>query len=264
MTELYRKAAAEFRVEKENLYRILQLLNMESKPDTDSIMQAEALNKTVECAELISGDDGTIIGIQFEMIARSGKGFFDLIAPYVAEDSYIELRRRDGTYLRWIFKHQKCHEIGCRMLWEDVPPADVPDDAPLFAGVILDTDKLLTMQDILDELEDDPTDRQLGHIREKYDSSFGKDIIWRYPISDGYHMGTCIIPVKEGFMSLPYDEAVKEDYEIYIPEDASLFKEPEDFDFFIDDYESYSRALLNILSDARRIWYNKKYRGESL
>jgi hypothetical protein len=121
------------------------------------------------------------------------------------------------------------------------------------AGIEVDTSKLLDKQELLDYLTvNGATDRSLANIRDRYHEAFKNELMWRYPISDGKHMGTFIVTVKEGFVSLPFDEADKEDYEQLILEDSSMFDE-DAMTFFIDDWVLFSDDLLSAMNDMLKI-----------
>ena len=63
-----------------------------------------------------------------------------------------------------------------------------------------------------------------------------------YPISDGNHMGTFFVPVKEGILSLPYDRVEREDYEVFTLEDACLC-DATSMEVFLEDWDSFSGQL---------------------
>ena len=74
--------------------------------------------------------------------------------------------------------------------------------------------------------------------REKYHN----DICWPYPISDGKHLGTFLVPVKEGILSIPYDDADKVDYEIFCLDDIRMF-DISALETLIDDWDNFSTEL---------------------
>jgi hypothetical protein len=76
--------------------------------------------------------------------------------------------------------------------------------------------------------------------------------MWRYPISDGNHLGTFIVPVREGFISLPFDIVDKEDYELLELDDAAMFDD-EALQYFIDDWTLFSDDLLSAMKDILRV-----------
>ncbi len=120
-------------------------------------------------------------------------------------------------------------------------------------GTEIDASKLITKEELLAHLrENGESDRALADIRERYQNEFGNELIWRYPISDGKHMGTFIVTVQEGFISLPYDAADREDYELLELDDAAMF-DADDMQVFIDDWQSFSDDLMSAMTDMLRI-----------
>lgn len=88
-----------------------------------------------------------------------------------------------------------------------------------------------------------------------YQERYHNELCWNYPISDGKHLGTFFLLVEEGVLSLPYDNADKEDYELFCLEDARLC-DGESMAFFIDDWDSFDQdlrsAMQNMLQFYRR------------
>jgi len=124
-------------------------------------------------------------------------------------------------------------------------------------GIEIDVSKLISKNDLLEKLKlYGACDRVLADIREFYDKEFGNELIWRYPICDGVHAGVTIVVVKEGFLSLPYDDIDREDYEIFELEHASLLDEAT-CKCFIDNWKSFSDDLLGALGDMLSIVKNK-------
>lgn len=124
-------------------------------------------------------------------------------------------------------------------------------------GINIDSAKLMSKADLLEFLRDNgESDRALSHIRERYQTEFGNELIWLYPISDGKHMGTFIAVVQEGFISLPYTAADTDDYELLELDDASMF-DADAMEIFIDDWRSYSDDLLATMTDMLRILQSK-------
>ena len=124
-------------------------------------------------------------------------------------------------------------------------------------GIHIDTQKLMSISELLDFLrENGEDDRALSGIRAYYYNDFGNELIWHYPISDGCHLGTFIVVVKEGFVSLPYDSVDREDGELLILDDATVF-DADSIDFFIEDWRSFSDDLLSAMTDMRSILQNE-------
>ena len=121
------------------------------------------------------------------------------------------------------------------------------------SGIEIDPANLLSKDNLFAILrEGGESDRALEPVRERYDTEFGNELIWRYPISNGYHMGVFIVPIQEGFISLPYNVIDEEQYELLELDDASMF-DAEAMQFFIDEWSSYSEALIGAMSDMQRI-----------
>ena len=113
----------------------------------------------------------------------------------------------------------------------------------------IDPAKLMPMGDLLGFLrENGEDDRALAKIRERQYEEYGAEAIWRYPISDGLHLGTFIVPVKEGFISLPYDSVDKHDGELLELGEAALLS-ADAMQFFIEDWLSFSDDLLSAMRD---------------
>jgi len=83
----------------------------------------------------------------------------------------------------------------------------------LYDGVEIDIYKLFHKNSLIDNLkESDCTDHALTEICSQYKEKFGQDLICCYPNMTGKDVGTFFIPVQEGFLSIPYDEKVSEEY----------------------------------------------------
>lgn len=125
-------------------------------------------------------------------------------------------------------------------------------------GIEIRPDMLISRQDLLDFLKNNgDSDRALGLIRDRYQEEFGNELVWRYPISDGMHLGTFIVTIQEGFISLPYDVVDEEEYELLKLEDACMF-DAEALQYFIDDWKSFSDDLLSAMSDMLKIVHSEK------
>ena len=120
-------------------------------------------------------------------------------------------------------------------------------------GKDIDTEGLYSKDYILECLEglgaDDST---LALIREAYQDKFGNELMWRYPISDGYNAAAFIVCCKEGFLSLPYNHMDAEVYEILDLEKASMH-DTDSMQYFIDDWKLFSDNLLAVMTDMLHI-----------
>lgn len=125
-------------------------------------------------------------------------------------------------------------------------------EIPLFMGIQLQFSELIPKANVIQMLEEDPRDITVTLLREKYVQVLGIDPVWRYPIYDGTHYGTVIIPVQEGFLCVPYDTVVEDDYEIY--EHGKIYMLEADIaEEMTKELESYSMAFCKALSDMRTL-----------
>ena len=85
-------------------------------PDTGS------LEEFMDClCWEIRTEDGAVTGIDF-VGEKRGWGedeLFELLAPFVEEDSYIEMRGEDGDAWRWVFKRGKVFTVEPTVTWPD-------------------------------------------------------------------------------------------------------------------------------------------------
>ena len=74
-----------------------------------------------------------------------------------------------------------------------------------YMGVELDREQLMSREELFKHLnENGMDDKALGGIREQQYEQYRQELIWRYSLSDGNSLGGFILPVKEGFLWLPY------------------------------------------------------------
>jgi len=120
-------------------------------------------------------------------------------------------------------------------------------------GIRIDVSKLLSKDELLEELKNGgASDRALADIRNRYYEEFGNELIWRYPISDDEHAGVSIVVVKEGFLSLPYYEMDKSEYELFELDHAALF-DSDTLQYLIDGWKAFSDDLSSALNDMLNI-----------
>jgi len=115
-------------------------------------------------------------------------------------------------------------------------------------GIEIDDSKLISKDELLEELEYTASDCGLVDIRNRYLEEFGNELIWRYPISDDEHEGVTIVTVKEGFLALPYYNIEKTEYEIFELEHVYLL-DKDALRYFIDNWKSFSDDLSGALGD---------------
>src|SRR5574343_585612 len=71
------------------------------------------------CWETEIDENGNVVKIDFcgENLWDDFK-IFQTIAPYVENDSFIEMHGEDGRLWRWFFKNGECKEIEPKIIWE--------------------------------------------------------------------------------------------------------------------------------------------------
>jgi hypothetical protein len=73
-----------------------------------------------ECGwDLQENDDGDVTGIQFSgEKAGDDLKLFNVLAPFVDGDSYIEMHGEDGSLWRWVFDGKTCVEKTPKVSWD--------------------------------------------------------------------------------------------------------------------------------------------------
>lgn len=116
----------------------------------------------------------------------------------------------------------------------------------------LNLEELRSRQELLDYLgENGPTHSALMDFCEEYRDKYGNELCWTYPISDGKHLGTFFVMVREGILSLPYDDADKVDYELFCVDDAVLCDDYADMEIFMDDWQLFHNDLMQAMTAMR-------------
>lgn len=91
-------------------------------------------------------------------------------------------------------------------------------------------------------------DTTLDEIRTAYVQRFDNQLIWKYPFSDDMRGGGSIVPVKEGFLFLPYSCVYKDAGARYDLRGAELLN-AETATTLITECQAYGSGLCNALQD---------------
>ncbi len=127
----------------------------------------------------------------------------------------------------------------------------------------LNLEELRSRQELLDYFnEHGPTHSALMDFCEEYREKYGNELCWPYPISDGKHLGTFFVLVREGVLSLPYDDADKVDYELFCMDDVALFKDYADMEIFMDDWKLFHNDLMQAMTAMRDYLYNQEVQSD--
>lgn len=130
-------------------------------------------------------------------------------------------------------------------------------------GLTLNLEELRGRQELLDYFnENGPTHSALMDFCEEYREKYGNELCWPYPISDGKHLGTFFVLVREGILSLPYDDADKVDYELFCMDDMVMFEDYADMETFMDDWNLFHNDLLQAMTAMRDYLSSQEVQGD--
>ena len=108
--------------------------------------------------------------------------------------------------------------------------------------------QLKSKQELLSFLtENGATHTSLMNFCEDYRNQYQDELCWSYPISDGLHLGTFLILVREGLLSLPYNSADPEDNEHFCLEDVKMF-DSKTLQTFLEEWRAYSDELCRFMA----------------
>lgn len=126
-------------------------------------------------------------------------------------------------------------------------------------GIELDLEELKSRKELMEYFnENGPTHSALMDFCEEYGDKYGNELCWSYPISDGKHLGTFLVLVKEGILSLPYNDADKVDYELFCIDDAVMFNDYADMEIFIDDWNTFHSDLVQAMTSMKDYLYSQE------
>lgn len=118
-------------------------------------------------------------------------------------------------------------------------------------------DELKSRQEVLEHLRENGTShRALMDICGEYLEKYQNELCWYYPTTDELHLGTFLLLVKEGVLSLPFNEVDSVDYELFCLEDACLC-DAASINLLIADWYRFDSDLRHAMEGMRR-YYEKK------
>lgn len=126
-------------------------------------------------------------------------------------------------------------------------------------GLEVDLEELRSRQELLDYFQENgPTHSALMDFCEEYREKYGNELCWPYPISEGKHLGTFLVLVREGVLSLPYDDADKVDYELFCMDDMRMFQDYADMEIFMDDWKLFHEELMAAMTGMKNYLYEQE------
>lgn len=121
--------------------------------------------------------------------------------------------------------------------------------------------KLKSRQEVLEYLrENGASHRALMDICGEYMEKYQNELCWCYPITDELHLGTFLLLVKEGVLSLPFNEVDSVDYELFCLEDACLC-DAASINLLIADWYRFDSDLRHAMEGMRRHYEKKEAVG---
>lgn len=123
---------------------------------------------------------------------------------------------------------------------------------------------LLSKAEFLEQMkEGDASDATLSGIRDSMMRALGFDPVWRYPFCHDGGLGAVIVPVREGYLWLPYSVTVPEDNELYELDDATLL-DAESCEYLLGDMMDYVEPLAAVMAYIARELRDETKKGVRL
>ena len=118
-----------------------------------------------------------------------------------------------------------------------------------YMGLQIDKSKLMKMDEVIDHLKTHGENySSLGDLRTRYEEELGQDLVWNYQHCSDFFPGFFIMPVQEGFLSLPYDSVESDSFEI-IAADKAVLLDVESLQFLLKEYRSYAEGLMGAMEE---------------
>jgi len=119
----------------------------------------------------------------------------------------------------------------------------------MFMGHQMDKAKLMTKDEFIDYLKTYGEDySSLSEIRTQYEEDLGFDPVWNYQHCSDCFPGFFIVPVQEGFLSVPYDSVDIDDFESLVADNVSLL-DADDLQTLLGLYRSYAEDLMSAMEE---------------
>lgn len=146
----------------------------------------------------------------------------------------------------------------CLWVMGQISEEDALKDMIRITGEYIRFSELKSRMEIMDILfEKGFLYESLRSISEEYHQKYQNRLCWKYPISVGKHHGTFFILVKEGILSVPYDEVNKADKEILCKDDICLIDRVR-MESLVCNWYHFDEELRHALSDLKRYLQKKE------
>jgi len=122
-----------------------------------------------------------------------------------------------------------------------------------FTGIQIDPLQLKSKVEAIEILNDNDADYQaLMLIANEYDKLYGNELVWHYSLCTGDYTGIHILPVREGFLCIPYGHVDVDDHELFDMKGVFMM-DAETAEVLLDEWKSYSTGLIGAMEDMIRI-----------
>lgn len=114
-------------------------------------------------------------------------------------------------------------------------------------GTLIHMDELKSQKQLLNFFKSGaPTHTELMEFCAEYMVKYQNPLYWIYPISDGGHMGEMFVLVKEGIVSIPYNDIINGE-EYFDLDQMRQFTTRAEIDAFLEDWISFSNDLTHAM-----------------
>lgn len=116
-----------------------------------------------------------------------------------------------------------------------------------YMGLEIDRSKLMTKAYVVDHLQD-ANYSALSDLRTRYEETFGQELVWNYQCCGDFFPGFFLMPVQEGFLSIPYNEVACDEFEQIAADGIELLSAVE-LQCRLDRYRAYAVELMGAMKD---------------
>lgn len=118
-----------------------------------------------------------------------------------------------------------------------------------YMNLEIDQSKLMPMAEVVSYLKTHGERYgSLSDLRGRYEEEFGQDLVWNYLDCGYYYPGFFLMPVREGFLGIPYDAVSFDGFETLVADEVFLLSARE-LQTLLNDYRAYARGLMAALED---------------
>jgi len=118
-----------------------------------------------------------------------------------------------------------------------------------YMGLRINKKKLMKTGEVVDYLRVHGENYSaFSDLRDIYEEAFGKDLVWNYQCCGDFFPGFYLMPVREGFLSIPYNEVEVDEFEQIVADNIELLS-AEDLQFRLERYRAYAVEMMSAMED---------------